>query len=83
MILDAQYTDNEYTAKVGWVHSTTSYATDIGILGKVARLARFHHDPVRGDEELDAIVSTACKRAAMFGSKVQIFGAAEGMTVQL
>jgi phosphoribosyl 1,2-cyclic phosphodiesterase len=83
LILDAQYTDDEYTAKVGWGHSTTSYATDIGILGKVARLALFHHDPVRSDAELDDIVSTACQRAAMFGSRVQIFGAAEGMTVQL
>jgi len=53
------------------------------VLGKVARLALFHHDPVRGDDELDLIVETACRRAATYGSDAKIFAAAEGMTVQL
>jgi len=83
LILDAQYTDEEYSSKVGWGHSTTSYATDIGVLGKVERLALFHHDPVRADDELDEIVATACNRAATYGATTKIFGAAEGITVQL
>jgi phosphoribosyl 1,2-cyclic phosphodiesterase len=83
LILDAQYTDDEYAGKVGWGHSTTSYATDIAVLGKVRRLALYHHDPIRTDAGVDAIVEAACRRAGQYGSDVEIFGAAERLTVQL
>lgn len=83
LILDAQYTDEEYPQKVGWGHSTTSYASDIAVLGGVKRLALFHHDPTHGDERVDEIVARARRRAAAYGSSVEIFGAAEGLTVAL
>ena len=83
VILDAQYTDDEYASKVGWGHSTTSYATDIGVLGKVKRLALFHHDPTRRDEQVDMILENAQRRAGVYGSDVHILAAAEGLTIQL
>jgi len=81
LIMDAQYTDAEYPAKIGWGHSTTSYTTDIGVLGRVKRLALYHHDPTHNDEAVDAIVAAARSRAAAYGSDVEVFGAAEGTTI--
>ncbi|RLB09665.1 MAG: MBL fold metallo-hydrolase [Deltaproteobacteria bacterium] len=54
IVHDAQYTEEEYrSAKEGWGHSYIEYALDIGIKAGAKRLAFFHHDPDRTDEELD------------------------------
>ena len=83
LVMDAQYTDREYAEKRGWGHSTTSYATDVAVLGRVKRLALYHHDPAHTDEVVDLIVKHARKRAAAYGSGVDIFGAAEGLSINL
>jgi phosphoribosyl 1,2-cyclic phosphodiesterase len=83
LVMDAQYTDAEYAEKKGWGHSTTSYATDIAVLGRVRRMALFHHDPTHGDEDVDRIVELACQRAAAYHADVEIFGAAEGLSLSL
>ncbi len=83
LVMDAQYTDAEYAEKRGWGHSTISYATDVAVLGRVARMALFHHDPTHADADVDRIVESAQKRAAAYRSDVKIFGAAEGMSVTL
>jgi len=83
LVMDAQYTDREYLEKQGWGHSTTSYATDVAVAGRVKRLALYHHDPTHDDETVDQIVRHAQKRAAAYGSPVEILGAAERLTVTL
>lgn len=83
LIMDCQYTDEEYPEKIGWGHSTTGYATDIAVLGGAKRLAIFHHDPLRGDEQVDQIVARARARADAYGSDMRVFGAAEGDTIEL
>ncbi len=83
LIMDAQYTDREYAEKRGWGHSTTSYATDVAVLGRVKRLALYHHDPTHDDEAVDKIVRHSQKRAAAYRSDIDVFGAAEGLTVAL
>jgi phosphoribosyl 1,2-cyclic phosphodiesterase len=83
LIFDAQYTDEEYPNKIGWGHSTSSYAADIGVLGRVRQLALFHHDPTHGDTKIDQIVEDTRARAAAYESDLQVFGAAEGMEIRL
>ena len=83
VIMDGQYTDEEYPNKVGWGHATTGYATDVAVFGKASRLALFHHDPTRADRGVDEIVSLARQRAARYGCAVEIFGAQEGVTIHL
>jgi ribonuclease BN (tRNA processing enzyme) len=83
LIIDAQYSDDEYAEKQGWGHSTTSYATDIGVSGQVARLAMFHHDPTRSDDAVDRMVGDARRRAGAYGAEIKIFGATEGHTIAL
>lgn len=83
LVMDAQYTDSEYAEKKGWGHSTTSYATDVAVLGRVKRMALYHHDPTHEDDAVDQIVRHARKRAAAYRSDVDILGAAEGLSIAL
>ena len=85
VVHDAQYTAAEYPAKVGWGHSTVEYAVAVCRLAGARRLALAHPDPMRDDDAVDRLVETA--RAgpdgATPGLPLDIFAAAEGLSVQL
>lgn len=82
VIHDAQYTAEEYEPKIGWGHSTHEYVVRICDAVGVKRLALSHHDPMRSDDALDALV--ARDRANLSeGSILDVFGAAEGMVLDL
>ncbi len=53
---DAQYTTEEYDARVGWGHSSIEHAWAFAVQAKVRRLVTFHHDPSHSDDDLDALV---------------------------
>jgi len=80
---DSQYTTAEYAQKVGWGHSTMEYAMDVCRAAGAKRLAFTHHDPLRDDEAIDAVV--AAVRAAKHdpASTLEVFAAADGMTVDV
>jgi ribonuclease BN (tRNA processing enzyme) len=59
LIHDAQYTDEEYPAHVGWGHSTISHAMALAEAADVTTLAAFHHDPSHNDGQLDRLFSAA------------------------
>jgi phosphoribosyl 1,2-cyclic phosphodiesterase len=59
LIYDAQYTPEEYVERRGWGHSTWLEAVKLARDANVKRLILFHHDPLRTDRELDAIVRDA------------------------
>jgi phosphoribosyl 1,2-cyclic phosphodiesterase len=78
VIHDAQYTEEEYNRRYrGWGHSTWKQAVEAAEAVGAGRLVLFHHDPERGDDELNAIV----KKAAAKYSRVE--AAREGMSLQL
>ncbi|MDY6864262.1 MAG: response regulator, partial [Thermodesulfobacteriota bacterium] len=60
LIIDAQYTRDEYNEKRGWGHSRYQDTLEVGLAAGVKRLALFHHDPTRSDKKMDRIVSE-CK----------------------
>jgi phosphoribosyl 1,2-cyclic phosphodiesterase len=66
LIYDAQYTPEEYPAKVGWGHSTWLAGVELARAAAVPQLVLFHHDPGRGDAQLTAIEADA--RAALPGT---------------
>lgn len=66
LIYDAQYTPEEYPAKVGWGHSTWQAGADLARAAGVPQLVLFHHDPARTDEQLAALEADA--RAALPGT---------------
>jgi phosphoribosyl 1,2-cyclic phosphodiesterase len=83
LIQDAQYTHEELVTHRGWGHSSTDYVTDVAVHAGARRAALFHHEPTHADDEIDRMVEYAQNRAREAGSPVEIFGAAEGLEIQL
>ena len=82
LIHDAQYLDADMAEKGTWGHSTVGYAVHVARVAGAHRLALFHHDPWRGDAELDRIG----EQAAALPEAAHLDGvlvAAEGLTVDL
>ncbi len=81
VIHDAQYLASEYPDKVGWGHSTVEYAVAIAKFAGVKRLALTHHDPTRNDAAVDAVLKNLRDSGQAEG--LEVFGAAEGLTIEL
>lgn len=77
LIHDSQYTPREFIDKAHWGHCTTEFAVRIAEECGAKKLALFHHDPDRTDDELDAV--TECFARA----RTEVFAAREGATVVL
>ena len=80
LIYDSQYTDDEFDGKVGWGHSTVEHAVRVAQANNVKQLALFHHDPMRTDDQLDAI---AARLGELAGGDLHAFFAREGLEVIL
>ncbi len=81
LIVDSQYTDEEYPDRRGWGHTRATTAVDAAIRARVRQVALFHHDPMHSDEVVKRKVTTCRDRAAGFGSDLFVFGAREGLQV--
>ena len=62
LIHDAQYTEDEYQARVGWGHSTLSQTVALAAQANVKTLVTFHHDPEHSDEMLDEQLKDALEQ---------------------
>jgi phosphoribosyl 1,2-cyclic phosphodiesterase/ActR/RegA family two-component response regulator len=80
---EAQYTDEEYPAKVGWGHSSLSATVEVALQGGVKALAIFHHDPMHSDEVVTAMELLAKEIIAERGVSLWCFAAREGQTVEI
>jgi phosphoribosyl 1,2-cyclic phosphodiesterase len=83
LIGDGQYRDDEYLAKTGWGHSRASTLVDFAVQAKAKHLAIFHHDPMQSDKDVDAKVAACAARAAQLGSELKVFGAREGVELEI
>ncbi|MEB3238128.1 MAG: GAF domain-containing protein [Candidatus Sericytochromatia bacterium] len=81
LIHDAQYLAEEYGGRAGWGHSTVEYVVDVAVAAGVGKLALFHHDPMRSDDGVDALLGRARDLARQSGSTCEIVAAAEGATL--
>lgn len=81
LIYDAQYTDEEYSARINWGHTTMEYAIGAANRAGVKKLALFHHDPDRLDSTLDELAKIYCE-PGKFGD-TEVFFAREAMEIQL
>jgi ribonuclease BN (tRNA processing enzyme) len=59
LIHDAQYTDGEYPAHVGWGHSSLGQTLALAEATGVGCLIGFHHDPDHNDRQLDRLYTDA------------------------
>jgi phosphoribosyl 1,2-cyclic phosphodiesterase/DNA-binding NarL/FixJ family response regulator len=80
VIHDSQYTAAEYPTKVGWGHSTVESVVRVSLEARARRLALFHHDPMRDDDAVGYVVEAARAQA---GGALDVFAAAEGMTLDV
>jgi phosphoribosyl 1,2-cyclic phosphodiesterase len=78
---DAQYTQDEYDARVGWGHSATEHAVTFARLAKVRRFVMFHHDPLHTDDQLDSILGYAKDLWGEDGDTIQM--AHEGLRLDV
>jgi phosphoribosyl 1,2-cyclic phosphodiesterase/CheY-like chemotaxis protein len=80
---DAQYTAEEYPAKIGWGHSPAEYAVRIAQHAGVPKIALTHHDPMHDDKSLDQIVEKLRAALQSSGSALEVFAAAEGLSMEV
>jgi phosphoribosyl 1,2-cyclic phosphodiesterase len=78
LILDAQYTDEEYQRHIGWGHGSISSVVSLAADADAKRLVLFHHDPNHDDEMVDKIVDEARMQIAQLGKSIAVEGAREG-----
>jgi phosphoribosyl 1,2-cyclic phosphodiesterase/DNA-binding response OmpR family regulator len=83
LIHDAQYTAEEYPAKVGWGHSTVEYVVNLGQFAQVKRVVLTHHDPLRDDDAIDCLVANTRARLRENASSLDVFAAVEGQIVEI
>ncbi len=78
LIHDAQYTSEEFREKANWGHCTVDYAVDLARRAGVRQLVLFHHDPAHSDDDLDALLDQARRRA---GGAFEVISAYEGLVL--
>ena len=83
LIHDAQYTAEEYPAKIGWGHSSVEYAMRIAQHAGVKKIALTHHDPLRDDESIDLTLANIRAKLRGAASSLEVFAAVEGQVIAL
>ncbi|HLY64032.1 MAG TPA: MBL fold metallo-hydrolase [Chloroflexota bacterium] len=83
LVMDSQYTPEEYPAKASWGHGTYQYALDLAMTAGVKTLVLYHHDPIRTDLAMEALLRTCWQRVASARSELVVTAAAEGMSMAL
>ncbi len=62
LVHDSQYTDEEYSTRVGYGHSSVRHAIQFAAINGVKQLVTFHHDPSHTDVELDALLAALSEK---------------------
>jgi phosphoribosyl 1,2-cyclic phosphodiesterase len=81
LLHDAQYTREEYLARIGWGHSSIDDAVAFCSSVGARRLVLFHHDPERSDRALESLQDHA--RALSQPDRPPPVLAREGMTIEI
>ena len=81
LIHDCQYTPQEYERRVGFGHSSTEHVATFAGRAGADRLVLFHHDPMHGDDQLEAMRERVLERWEVDPQRCAI--AAEGATLEV
>ena len=83
LVHDTQYTHKEYlSGKKGWGHSSFEWAINSAHKAGVKHLVLFHHEPVRCDQELEAL-HQAYVKSIQGKTSMKISLAQEGKTFEV
>jgi len=83
LIIDTQYSPEEYVVKKGWGHSSVDYVSYVALLGNVRRLCLFHHDPEHSDAVIDGFVDYCARKIREFGASIEVIGAQESQELHI
>jgi phosphoribosyl 1,2-cyclic phosphodiesterase len=83
LVVEAQYTADEYKLKRGWGHSTFGDVLDLAAKAGVKKLALFHHDPSHDDAQMDGFEKECADLVVSRKLGTELFAAREGMEVRL
>lgn len=82
LVHDTQYTQDEYeSTKLGWGHTSFEYAIAAAERAGVKKMALFHHEPIRSDDEMDKLAEEYCPPGRH--GDLEIFFAREGMEIDI
>jgi ribonuclease BN (tRNA processing enzyme) len=83
LLLDTQYTDQEYQQHMGWGHGSLTSAVRLALDAQAGTLILFHHDPGHSDATIDKMVEDARKFVASNGGNLEVEAAREGAEISL
>lgn len=83
LIVDCSYTREEYPARQGWGHGTFDGAIAMALRVGARALYCTHHEPTRGDDELEAAFAEVMARHAGQLGGLRVALAYEGLEVEL
>ncbi len=83
LIVDCSYTREEYPSHAGWGHGTFDGAIAMALRVGARALYCTHHEPTRGDDELEAVFAEVLARHAGQLGHLQVHLAHEGLEVAL
>ena len=83
LIIDAQYTDEEYEKHIGWGHGSLSRVVSLALDANARRLILFHHDPNHDDNKIDDMLQRARLLVVESGKSMEVEAAREGAEIWL
>ncbi|MBI3550672.1 MAG: MBL fold metallo-hydrolase [Elusimicrobia bacterium] len=83
LIVDAQYTDDEYRIKRTWGHSRYRDSIRLGIDAEAKHVVLYHHDPSHSDEQMDVIAKDAREIIKASGKAMRVSVAQEGFQIEV
>jgi phosphoribosyl 1,2-cyclic phosphodiesterase len=83
VILDTQYTDEEYSEHIGWGHGSLSSVVSVAVESCARKLVLFHHDPNHNDQMVDEMVGHAQALVKKSGKELEVEAAREGTEIML
>lgn len=81
LMLDSQYTDDEYEQHVGWGHGSLSSVVSLAVDANIRKLVLFHHDPNHDDTAIDEMLEAARTLVVESGKPLEVEAAREGAEV--
>jgi phosphoribosyl 1,2-cyclic phosphodiesterase/CheY-like chemotaxis protein len=78
LIIDAQYSAQEYKSHIGWGHGCVDDVVRFAIEARVKRLFLFHHDPGHDDRYISNMLMHARDLVLQAGATMRVEAAREG-----
>ncbi len=84
LVMDTQYTLNEFISKENWGHTSFSKAVEFALEYNIPHLYLFHHEPNYSDEQLESLRQIATWYSEKFHNKsIKISVSREGERIYL